>query len=449
MKSINHNCITAHRRKLLVACLVALQVGTTRLYPQMEVFDSVEHALQTVKYTWEQAQWAEKLALLKSTLDQARQYVQLANEMKMVVGDPSQVVGLIDSKFLDGALSDLGIGSFIQDLQQIGGEITALTNEASTLFEPIDVSAWSDPVVASQILSKLQNPAYRLERYKMMEHSITRFDELQQKINTRINQQRVALATLTKKLESAKDDAEVQKAQAQIQIAQEVLRSLESELEKARQSMRDQATLIANRDQMEQLAISAAYPTQLDYYQASSAAASRALLTGQRISVPLLNLPSTNAGPGIPTRGGGPMVVGGSSFSSAISNRIGESTAGVPGTGGGNMACAWVVNDVYRQMYGSTIAPEGSNLSVDSTIESMLNQSDKFTLVTRQQAEVSGQDYVIASSYSQGSTGRHIGIGNGTTVWSNSSSKQAISQNYSTESWSNRYGTTLYFITKQ
>lgn len=424
---------------------LALNVIAFRAFGQMEVFDSVQHALQAAKYAWEQGQWAEKLAVLKSTLDQARQYVQLANDMKRVVGDPSQVVALIDEKFLDGALSDLGVGNFIADLQELGGEIHAITNEAATLFEPIDVSAWNDPNTAAAILTKLQNPAYRLERYKMMENSILRFEELQQKINLRINEQRAALARLSQKLASASDDAQVQKAQGQIQVAQEVLRSLENELDKARQGMRDQATFIANRNQMEQLAIGASYPTLLDYYQAGTANAARALLTGQRVVVPPPISVSVRQG-GIP--GGtysGPLH-GGASFSSVISSRTSESTAGIPGTENGNLACAWVVNDVYRQMTGTTITGNGNELSVDGTVQAMLGQSDKFALVTRQQAEASGQDYVIASSYSQGSTGSHIGIGNGTTVWSNSSSKRQISQNYSTESWNQRYGTTLYFV---
>lgn len=435
---------TAQAKVGLSIALATLMLLATRSAGQMEVFDSIQHALQGVKYAWEQSQWAEKLALLKSTLDQARQTVQLANEMKQVVGDPSQVVALIDQKFLDGALSDLAVGAFIQELQQLGAEIMALTNEAATLFEPIDVSAWNDPATAHLLITKLQNPAYRLERYKMMEHSIGRFEELQKKINARIAQQRTALSMLSQKLLAAKDDAEVQKAQGQIAVAQEVLRSLEGELDKARQGMRDQAAFIANRDQMEQLAVNASYPAQMDFYQASVASASRALLTGATITVPPLELSSGTASPATGNVPSG----GGTTYSSSIAARVGEDTSGVPGTEGGNLACAWVVNDIYRQMTGSAIAPTGGELSVDSTLQAMLNQPDRFALVTRQQAEASGKDYIVASSYSQGSSGRHIGIGNGSTVWSNSSSSRSISQNYTTESWNQRYGTTLYFITQ-
>jgi hypothetical protein len=139
------------------------------------------------------------------------------------------------------------------------------------------------------------------------------------------------------------------------------------------------------------------------------------------------------------------------SLSESIANRVGESTAGVPGTNGGDVACAWVVNDVYKNATGQYITDltGGSNLSVADTIAAMNANPTAFTQVTRAEAIASGQDYIIASNGVIGSNGSHIGIANGTTVWSNSSSKAEISQNYTVDSWNNHFGATSYYIIKK
>lgn len=138
-------------------------------------------------------------------------------------------------------------------------------------------------------------------------------------------------------------------------------------------------------------------------------------------------------------------------FSGAIANRVGESTFNVPGTNNGNVACAWVVNDVYRQMTGNTITgtygqPGSSNMLVKDTIAAMQSNPQAFRQVTQAEAIASGQDYIIASNYNYGSNGSHIGWGNGNRVWSNSSGSASIQNNYTPSGWQNYFGQTMYFI---
>ncbi len=141
---------------------------------------------------------------------------------------------------------------------------------------------------------------------------------------------------------------------------------------------------------------------------------------------------------------------GANSFSNAIASRIGEITSGVPGTEAGNKACAWVVNDVFKQVHGATITgSNGSPLSVYDTMQAMERQPQMFTSVTREQAQASGGDYIIASNYAYGGRGSHIGFGRGETVWSNSSGRTSIQQNYTTSSWQNNYGATKYYLINQ
>jgi hypothetical protein len=144
---------------------------------------------------------------------------------------------------------------------------------------------------------------------------------------------------------------------------------------------------------------------------------------------------------------GGNYTGDGGALSQDINGRIGESTYNVPGTQNGNVACAYVVNSVYQQATGETIVgPGGNNLSVYDTMQAMDANPSKFTQVDRATAIASGQDYIIASNYNYGSNGSHIGIGNGNTVWSNSSSSASIRQNYTADSWGNHFGATKYYI---
>jgi hypothetical protein len=175
--------------------------------------------------------------------------------------------------------------------------------------------------------------------------------------------------------------------------------------------------------------------------------------TGESARIAFNNLlsPPTGAGGGVPSVSN-PLIPGGGSnaFTNGIAGRVGEITSGVPGTDRGNLACAWVVNDVFRQVNGSTITgPNGNSLSVYETMQAMERQPERFTSVTREQAEASGGDYIIASNYAYGGSGSHIGIGRGSTVWSNSSGRTSIQQNYTTGSWENHYGATRYYLIRQ
>src|SRR5258705_11845062 len=48
-----------------------------------------------LKYAWEQAQWADKLATLHDTLTTVRQHLETANLAKQAIGDPVAAIALI------------------------------------------------------------------------------------------------------------------------------------------------------------------------------------------------------------------------------------------------------------------------------------------------------------------------------------------------------------------
>ena len=96
---------------MLATSLVILSLR--RLLQQKNIFDQL-------KYAWEQTQWADKLATLHNTLTTVREDLDVAIRVKNAIGDPTQIVGLIDDTLLGGALSESGI---VQTLQELGGLI--------------------------------------------------------------------------------------------------------------------------------------------------------------------------------------------------------------------------------------------------------------------------------------------------------------------------------------
>jgi hypothetical protein len=95
-----------------------LGVGDIVSDPIVEQATVQKNIFDQLKYAWEQAQWAEKLATLHNTLTTIRENLEIAIRVKNAIGDPSQIVGLLDETLLDGALSESGI---VQTLQELGG----------------------------------------------------------------------------------------------------------------------------------------------------------------------------------------------------------------------------------------------------------------------------------------------------------------------------------------
>jgi hypothetical protein len=136
------------------------------------------------------------------------------------------------------------------------------------------------------------------------------------------------------------------------------------------------------------------------------------------------------------------------SLSHDFASRLGESTANVPGTDSGNLACAWAVNNVYHDVTGNWIAsPDDGGNSVDGLYQAIQANPQTFTPVSQEQAVESGQDYIVLTSAMNGiGTGSHIGIGNGNAIYSNSSSSASLQQNFSPSGWDNYFQGERYYL---
>ena len=76
-----------------------------------------------------------KLATLHNTLVTVREDLDVAIRVKNAIGDPSQIVGLLDDTLLGGVLSDSGI---LDTLQELGG----LIQEGGNIASQLQIPAW-------------------------------------------------------------------------------------------------------------------------------------------------------------------------------------------------------------------------------------------------------------------------------------------------------------------
>jgi hypothetical protein len=127
---------------------------------------------------------------------------------------------------------------------------------------------------------------------------------------------------------------------------------------------------------------------------------------------------------------------------------VGFNTAKVPGTEGGNLACAWAVNEVVRLALGKPISTEGRG-------QNGLGTGGIYDALRKNHTQVgtpSAGSIVISPTPPTGSVHGHVGIvgqnpggaTDNTQIFSNSSSQKKFAQNLSVRSWEARYESTLH-----
>lgn len=121
---------------------------------------------------------------------------------------------------------------------------------------------------------------------------------------------------------------------------------------------------------------------------------------------------------------------------------VGTSTATVPNTDGGNLACAWAINEVARRACGRPISVLRGGTNGLSTI-GLFEALQRHTPVALADHARPG---AIIIAPTQGSRHGHVGIvgpkagnTNSTPVFSNSSTKRQFAQNYTIGSFTNRF----------
>lgn len=244
---------------LIIAGLAASNVHAQWVVsaPGMEARQDQKNVFDTLKYAWEQAQWADKLATLHDSLTTVREQLETANMVKQAIGDPVAAVGLIDSGLISGYFQESGVGDTLGELINIAGEGASMSSTIGQLFEPIDLSRWtnlSDSVAYFDGTSSFRDPNDPLRRFRAVESAYSRFETLLGRAQNKrrlLNQQ---IAQLTTQLKNAQSDAEVQKLAGSLSTAQTALEDLDGLTDTAHHQVESLQMLNENRKQAEEVA---------------------------------------------------------------------------------------------------------------------------------------------------------------------------------------------------
>jgi hypothetical protein len=218
---------------------------------QKNIFDQI-------KYAWEQTKWADKLATLHNTLTTVREHLQTANQIKQAIGDPVAAIALIDNGLFSESLQDSGITDTLTDLAGIAEEGVELSETIQELFQPVDMSAWSD--VSSWTLAPLEGAAsFRdsndpLKRFRALENAYSRLEILIGQAQNRRRTLNLQIARLNSQLKNARDDAEVQKLVGSLTTAQSALDDIDYVSDSAHRQVEMLHVLNQNRQAQEEVA---------------------------------------------------------------------------------------------------------------------------------------------------------------------------------------------------
>jgi hypothetical protein len=218
---------------------------------QKNIFDQI-------KYAWEQTQWADKLATLHNTLTTVREHLQTANQIKQAIGDPVAAIALIDNGLFSDFLQDSGITDTLSDLVGIAQEGVALSATIQELFQPIEMSAWSD--VSNWTLAPFEGIAsFRdsddpLKRFRALENAYSRLEILIGQAQNRRRTLNLQIARLNGQLKTASDDAEVQKLVGSLATAQTALDDIDYVSDSAHRQVEMLHVLNQNRQAEEEVA---------------------------------------------------------------------------------------------------------------------------------------------------------------------------------------------------
>jgi hypothetical protein len=222
--------------------------------PGVEARQDVKNIFDQIKYAWEQAQWADKLATLHSTLTTVREHLDTANLVKQAIGDPVAAIALIDNGLFSDYLQDSGIADTLTDLAGIAAEGVQLSATIQELFEPIDISGWTDVSLPFEGVSSFRDPGDPLKRFRAVENAYSRFEVLLLKARSKRETLKGQIARLNTQLKNAKDDAEVQKLAGSLQAAETALIDLDDMVDTAHQQMESLQVLNENRKEEEEVA---------------------------------------------------------------------------------------------------------------------------------------------------------------------------------------------------
>ena len=244
---------------------LAIIIATSVLIPKAHavlgvgdiVYDPTVHATDTAKWSWEQIQWAEKLATLHDTLTTVRENLQTLILVKTAIGDPSQIPAILDELALGGVLSESGLFDTFNELSGLVREGGLIAMQLEYLAQPIDLAGWKAAARGGTFNAFIYNDD-PLARYRATEMAFQRYNSRLQGSAYRAQYMRGQLNRMNSRLGTASTDAEVQKLQSSLITADAALQNIEISIQHDAEQIGIARTMAENYSDQEKEAYRAA-----------------------------------------------------------------------------------------------------------------------------------------------------------------------------------------------
>lgn len=229
----------------LVVAAPAVEAAVTTGNVHKSIFDHL-------KYAWEQTQWADKLATLHDSLVTLNDHLETAIAVKNAIGDPTQIVGLLDEEILGGALSESGIAETFQELGSLVQEGASTASAVQELLgSPIDLRGWQNAASLNGLSMNRFNGGTPMQKYILVENAFGKYQAVLTSGSRRTSQMRAEIRRLQNKLAGARDDAEVQKISGSINAANAALNDIDNSMQAAAEQVKITRALAENRKEAE------------------------------------------------------------------------------------------------------------------------------------------------------------------------------------------------------
>ena len=232
--------------------ILASATLTTASFAQLPVTDvgsqgliTAQTAQQAANWTEELAKWAEQLkgmtdqlATLQQSLQTAQKQLQTVTDMKIAQGAASAVN--IDTSLIQGQLSAESLNASLSDLSKLGEQIQGASDLINEIYKPID------PDNPEESVSKEDKEPFL--KYELVEKAFGNYEKVVQATSAQSDALKKEIANLQNQLQTAPDDATVQKIQGSLQGAESALAALEAQNAQAAEQVKIIHALNENND---------------------------------------------------------------------------------------------------------------------------------------------------------------------------------------------------------
>jgi hypothetical protein len=239
---------------VLLAAVIPVRAQWVVSDPVVEQATMAKNVFDQLKYAWEQTQWAQQLSSLAQTLDTVKSELEVAQQVKQAIGNPSAISGMIQSGLFSSYLRNSGITDTLGDLSNITQQGARQSTAIQQMYRPIDLNAYKRIETPFEGTASFRDEEDPLKQFRAVENAYSNFQEMLQQAQTKRKELNIQIAALNDQLKSAQDDAEVQKLQGSLTTAQTSLKDLDGIMDGAEHQVRLLHMLNENRAATEAIA---------------------------------------------------------------------------------------------------------------------------------------------------------------------------------------------------